>query len=42
MNLKLTQNLVSQSVSQSVRQTDRHSLVDSKSCVKSEIAVGIC
>ena len=38
MNLKLTQNLVSQSVSQSVR----HNLVDSKSCVKSEIAVGIC
>lgn len=34
MNLKLTQNLVSQSV--------RHSLVDSKSCVKSEIAVEIC
>lgn len=32
MNLKLTQNLVSQSVS--------HSLVDSKSCVKN--AVGIC
>ena len=38
MNLKLTQNLVSQSVSQSVR----HSLVDSKSCVKSENDVEIC
>lgn len=24
------------------RQTDRQGLVDSKSCVKSEIAVGIC
>lgn len=24
------------------RQTDRRDLVDSKSCVKSEIAVGIC
>lgn len=36
MNLKLTHNLVSQSVSQSVR----HSLVDSKSCVKN--AVEIC
>jgi len=34
MKRKLTQNLVSQSVS--------HNLVDSKSCVKSEIAVGIC
>lgn len=36
MNLKLTHNLVSQSVSQSVS----HSLVDSKSCVKN--AVEIC
>lgn len=36
MNLKLTHNLVSQSVSQSVRQ----GLVDSKSCVKN--AVEIC
>lgn len=24
------------------RQTDRHSLIDSKSCVKSEKAVGLC
>lgn len=38
MKRKLTQNLVSQSVSQS----DRQSLVDSKSCVKSENAVEIC
>lgn len=38
MKRKLTQNLVSQSV----RQTDRHSLVDSKSCVKSENAVALC
>lgn len=37
MNLKLTHNLVSQSVSQTDRQ---HSLVDSKSCVKN--AVEIC
>lgn len=37
MKRKLTQNLVSQSVSQSDRQ---HSLVDSKSCVKN--AVEIC
>ena len=49
MRHKLTQNLVSQSVSQTDRQTDRQtdgqSLIDSKSCVKSEIsenAVEIC
>ena len=38
MKHKLTQNLVSQSVSQSVS----HSLVESKSCVKSENAVALC
>lgn len=38
MKHKLTHNLVSQSVSQSAS----HGLVDSKSCVKSEIAVEIC
>ena len=41
MKHKLTQNLVRQTD----RQTDRHSLINSKSCVKSKIsenAVEIC
>lgn len=38
MKHKSTHNLVSQSVSQSVR----HNLVESKSCVKSENVVEIC
>ena len=38
MKYRIKHNLVSQSVSQSVR----HNLVESKSCVKSENVVEIC